>query len=254
MDGLVEYHEWTPSGIFIPIEACCNCNLTQTEKFVFGYISNFDKKSSGCFASNKYLGKLVGVKEQSISNALSKLQEYKYVIIEIEKSSKGTSRRIFINPDYQLIYKPLVNAFYDNKHLEPEALLEILYPTISTIISGYHLNDSVYNKRLLSKDDNLSGSKEPESTAAQCATSAGSSFLQEKPKIKIVRETKPVHSSLLSLSRYTAEAKQLLIFWNSLPEPIKHHLVDAKHVNNKIVIRSLEALDRKLNMGFTLIR
>jgi hypothetical protein len=74
---------------------------------------------------------------------------------------------------------------------------------------------------------------------------------QDKPKIRITRETKPVYSALLSLKGYTPESKQLMIFWNSLSYPIKHHQLDPDHINSKIVTRSLEALDRKLNMGFT---
>ena len=132
----IEQHEQRPGGIGIPGEVAYNCFLTQTEKILFGYLQNLDRTSKHCWASNEYLGKLVGgVVPRVISRALKNLQNYSYITIELIPSRQGTSRVIAINPEYTIIYKPLVNTYFEYANeLEATPLYELLSTMINKIV------------------------------------------------------------------------------------------------------------------------
>jgi hypothetical protein len=115
-------------GIWIPSEVLLNTKLTSTEKLLFGIIANLAKSDTGCFARNQFLAKLMGLKNQSITNGISNLRENGYILVNFVKNSAGFDvRHIYINPTFPMIY---------NKHHDIcTPLLNELYPPITELIT-----------------------------------------------------------------------------------------------------------------------
>ena len=65
------------TGIFIPVEILDNKDLKPIEMFLLAQINALDKGNdgNGCYASNEYLGNLLGVKTNTISIYISHLKE-----------------------------------------------------------------------------------------------------------------------------------------------------------------------------------
>jgi hypothetical protein len=244
----IEKHEQTPVGIGIPVEIACNYDLTQTEKILFGYIQNLSKKSGGCWASNRYLGKIVGVGEQSITNSLRSLQNYMYINIELEKSTRGISRKIFINPNYLTIYKPLVEIFYDNLNLlDAEPFIKKLYRCIKEIMLHHNKNYTIREY----KENSLVTSSKDEGKVETLPIDDNKTI----PKVKINRPSPPPPKTTTltpnefdDLQGYTKEAKGLLTYWNNLSKPIPHHRLDT---HSRTFVKALNNADRYLNKGYS---
>jgi len=226
---LMEKHKSTPSGIGIPVEVFCNYQLTQTEKMLFGYIQNLSKSSKGCWASNKYLGKITGVGEQSITNSLRTLQDYQYIVVELEKSPRGISRHIFINPNYLVIYKPLVEIFYDNlDQLDADPLLEKLCTTIKRIIDPHKKNYDI--KEYIKGDVKDTSSKEDDGS--------------EEPSLeRSIRFTNLRPIRISPYRNFKEEAKELFLYWNGKGKPLTKHLEKSKTFT--VALTSLDILIRR---------
>jgi len=98
--------------IGIPAEVLFHPELSHTEKILFGFLRNLSQSEKGCWASNKWLGGLIGVKGQTITNGIAKLRNWQYILVEYERTSDGRNvRRVFINPDYPRIYRDLVMEY-----------------------------------------------------------------------------------------------------------------------------------------------
>jgi len=101
-------------GIYIPAEVFLNPNLTLSEKMTFGLIKSLSKSSKGCWATNRYLGNLLGCSKNHITKILQKLNENHYIIIKWIKIGPNKQRRIYEATDYMERYKLLVQNFHDN--------------------------------------------------------------------------------------------------------------------------------------------
>lgn len=65
---------WIPKGLYLAED------LSWTEKILLIEIQSLDKgDESGCFASNEYLGKFLGIKGSSAANMISKLKRLGYL-------------------------------------------------------------------------------------------------------------------------------------------------------------------------------
>lgn len=177
-----------PVEFGIPSEVAHNIFLTQTEKVLFGYLRNLSQTSEGCWGSNLYISKILHLKEQSISNALQSLQKYLYIKIKITPTQNGRSRNIFINEEYKILYRPLVETYWNfflkkgefqnisNEQWENFNLDDLLSRIIIKIISDYNknysadynknysvYNNSYYKNRFIFKEDKSSlGASQPE--------------------------------------------------------------------------------------------
>lgn len=82
-------------GIWIPIQIWESNNLSMTEKIVLAEIDSFEK-AQGCFASNNFLGKFLGLTPGRISQIISRLKELNYISIEYiyRDDSKEIEKRI----------------------------------------------------------------------------------------------------------------------------------------------------------------
>lgn len=120
--------------IGIPAEVFFHPELSSTEKLLFGLLRNLSQTSKGCWASNAYLGTLLGIGVQATSNAIAKLKHLHFIIIELQQvDEKNIQRHIFIDPIYPQYYRELIQE--KNNQLDP--LKENLYTPIKKIIGGY---------------------------------------------------------------------------------------------------------------------
>ena len=72
----------------IPTEVMINKEISSTAKIVYGLISSLTNEKGYCWASNKYLGELVGKEERQISNIVSKLCKIGLLNSEVEDNYK----------------------------------------------------------------------------------------------------------------------------------------------------------------------
>ena len=100
--------------ISIPAEILFHPELSHTEKILFGFLRNLSQSEKGCCACNKWLGGLIGVKGQTVSNGITKLKNWEYILVEYKRTPDGRNvRRVSINPDYpRITYKDLVKEYY----------------------------------------------------------------------------------------------------------------------------------------------
>lgn len=130
--------------IGIPAEALFHPDLTTTEKVLFGFLRNLSQSSKGCWATNKYLGKFLGLKKQTISKAVSKLEKLEFIVLVFDEGQSGqTIRRIFINPELNKIYRDLVKSVHDAIENEGDMI---------KIIGGYDKSLSKYVNEDVSDD------------------------------------------------------------------------------------------------------
>ena len=97
----------------IPIEIFSNKELSANEKILYGYLSIFKKQC--CFQSNEALAEMIGVSENTITNALKHLSDLEYIFIEF-LNGNSAKRRIYVildNPKKTkyLISKGLLGGF-----------------------------------------------------------------------------------------------------------------------------------------------
>jgi len=65
-------------GLFVPREVLLNVNLSSTDKLIYAIIQGLDN-ANGCYASNAYIGSIVGVGSESVRQSICKLEENKYI-------------------------------------------------------------------------------------------------------------------------------------------------------------------------------
>jgi len=88
-------------GVWIPGEVAFNPELPYSDKFLFFWINSLDNER-GCFASNDYLGRLMGIKPKSISRSITRLKNLGYIT---QINFDGRKRILKINPDYAKMWR-----------------------------------------------------------------------------------------------------------------------------------------------------
>jgi len=81
-------------GIWIPACIWEDKNLTAIDKILLAEIDSLDMSDGHCFASNEYFSRFLGISVSSVTRSLKKLSERYLIKIDIERSKKGTERRI----------------------------------------------------------------------------------------------------------------------------------------------------------------
>jgi hypothetical protein len=66
------------SGVFIPREVLLDSDLTASAKLIFAIIQSLDN-DKGCFASNEYIGNMLGLSESSVRSSIAELERKHYV-------------------------------------------------------------------------------------------------------------------------------------------------------------------------------
>lgn len=125
-------------SIGIPAELLFHPELTMTERVLFGYLRNLSQSSRGCYASNRWLGQLLQVGPQTISNSIAALKEWGFITVETtqKRGSKEVDRRIFIDDEYPKRYKKMVEMIHDVLN-EEGSLIESDFTRIKKLIGSY---------------------------------------------------------------------------------------------------------------------
>lgn len=71
-------------GIWIPAEIWLHPRLSMTEKVTLAEVDSLDN-GGGCYASNEYLSRFLGVSERTLRSALATLRAEGYITTEMEK-------------------------------------------------------------------------------------------------------------------------------------------------------------------------
>ena len=227
-------------SIGIPGEVLFNSHLTLTDKVLFGFIRNLSKSKSGCWASNRYLGELIGVRPQTISLSVSKLKKYGYITVKFEekKLTKETIRRIYENPEYPKIYENLVKLFHeiyvehkDEAKRDLDTLLSEIKGGIIEIIGGYYLDNN--------KGD-IEGDKERDSLLLLKDKSFNKEESCQKSKTSLSLESS---SSSLRLRKRKSKDPEYQVFlkWQSMGKPLTKH-----KVNSQVTLRGVKEAKKKL--------
>jgi len=88
-------------GVFIPREVLLNESLTSTEKMLYGIIQSLDN-DRGCYASNGYLGRMLGVGQETVRQGISNLEDSKLV----SRSASDSGRTIRTTSTLSLVKAP----------------------------------------------------------------------------------------------------------------------------------------------------
>jgi len=103
----------------LPAEVWMNDELTSTEKLLFGILRNLSQSSRGCWASNRYLANIIGIKHpQTLSSMVMKLRAEGYLIIKyLDIKRRGRveqERRIYVDNGYGDRYRKMVQTKHDD--------------------------------------------------------------------------------------------------------------------------------------------
>ena len=138
-------------AIGIPAEVLFHPKLSNTEKILFGLIRNLAYGEKGCFASNNWLGGLLGVKTQTISNGINHLKEWEVIIVEYTTDREKQTRHIYLNPEYSHIYNEMLTD--EGYKKINRGVLKNLYPSIKNLIAPYKKINSLLKEEEDSKKD-----------------------------------------------------------------------------------------------------
>jgi len=127
-------------GVWLPAEIYLDDRLSWTEKILFVEINSLDGQQ-GCFASNAYFAKFLGVSENRISVSISKLKKLEY----IEQASFNGRKRVlrtkadFVKTKRQTFRKQKGSFLENKKHNNTDSNKD--YKLINEFISKCALAD-----------------------------------------------------------------------------------------------------------------
>jgi CTP-dependent riboflavin kinase len=85
----------------VPFKILEDKDISDSELRLYAIILFFASKEGYCYASNNYLGDMLGIKENSVQRRLWKLERKKYIKRTICKNGQGlTLRKIEINKEF----------------------------------------------------------------------------------------------------------------------------------------------------------
>ncbi|MEE9193526.1 MAG: helix-turn-helix domain-containing protein [Thermodesulfobacteriota bacterium] len=150
--------------IGIPAEVLFNFELTDNQKILFGIIRNLSHSAKGCWASNNYLARCINKKTGTITNAISKLKRYGYIIVETEKlDGGGESRHIFIDKTYPQRYSEFIKKIFkgidDGKVIRPP--LKNLIPPSQNFKTKEDTNNNTVEEKPSTSGSTTSKKKSP---------------------------------------------------------------------------------------------
>ena len=115
--------------------------LTSSEKLFYGEITALSSKTGECWASNSYFSNLYGVKNNTISNWVTKLKDKGYINVRYEMEGKEVKKRIIelrgVFLSGQSIDRGVVNISEQGGHYNEQGG--------QSIGTGWSLNDEENN-------------------------------------------------------------------------------------------------------------
>lgn len=79
------------SGVFIPREVLLDADISASGKIIFAIIQSLDN-DKGCFASNDYIGTMLGLSESSVRASIGDLIKKNYITRFVDESGNRTIR------------------------------------------------------------------------------------------------------------------------------------------------------------------
>ena len=79
------------SGVFIPREVLLDADITASGKIIFAVIQSLDNEK-GCFASNAYIGQMLGLSESSVRASIGDLIKKNYISRVVNECGLRTIR------------------------------------------------------------------------------------------------------------------------------------------------------------------
>lgn len=121
-------------GIWIPKEVLCNKNLGQTEKFLISSIFTLDS-GKGCYATNGYFAKLLGISKDRVSKVINKLTKLCYLSSKIiyKTGAKEIEKRILKVNSQKFMEGLCENTFYPPDENSQEDKKEIYKKIIAAV-------------------------------------------------------------------------------------------------------------------------
>jgi hypothetical protein len=128
------------AGVFIPREVLLDADISASGKIIFAIIQSLDN-DKGCFASNEYIGNMLGLSDSSIRASIGDLLKKNYITRVITETGVRTIRTCttssFANPRQISSDPPPENkrppagklATYSNKDINSE-LKTVLLPCL----------------------------------------------------------------------------------------------------------------------------
>ena len=91
-------------GVWIPKDIWLNDELNWSEKLLLVEIDSLSSGQKGCFATNEYLGKFLGLSKDRISKLITSLKSKGYIETKIyyKKESKQVEKRVITTKGYRL--------------------------------------------------------------------------------------------------------------------------------------------------------
>lgn len=207
--------EFGLAGIGIPAEVLFNPEITNTEKILFGFIQSLSATEKGCWASNEWLAGMMGVSSQTITNGISKLKKYGYIFVRVDKKIDGNfSRTIFINKEYPLIYREMLEEAYKNIY---RGVLKNLYTPIKKFIHPYK-NIYTYNNIYNNIDNNymcdikkLEAENLPEKIKEKSDQNKNKKYIPLARKLsRIIKKTKNIKHPANVIKKWADEIRKLV--------------------------------------------
>lgn len=210
---------WGLPDIGIPSEILFHPELTNTEMILFGILRNLSQSPRGCWATNRFLGKLLRVGPQTISNGVQNLKKWKFILVRFvpDRMTGENERRIYINPEYSRIYRKLSEAGNELQTGNTD-LLEEQYRDIKNLIrppkETYNNEverekDSKYNNFM---DENLSSKPKRTTNLSPSNKSAerSAAFIPiAEMLVDIVRQKKNIQCPPSKLKQWADEIRKL---------------------------------------------
>lgn len=67
------------AGVFVPREIIVNADLSSTDKLIYGLVQSLDNER-GCYASNAYIGEVIGVGAETVRASVARLEELGLIV------------------------------------------------------------------------------------------------------------------------------------------------------------------------------
>lgn len=91
-------HKYPGYTALLPPRVRYDRELCSTSKLLYAEVSAMADVTGFCWATNNYLGRLLGITKTRVSSLLAELEEHGYIMSEVLRDEKGavTERRLFI--------------------------------------------------------------------------------------------------------------------------------------------------------------
>lgn len=107
--------EKLPVFVALETDVLLDKRLTSTEKILYSIICSLANNTTKCcYASNKYICKLINLNKRQLVYCLNKLKELNYIVVEIQN---GNKRKI----------TPTINRFLEFRNLKVQNIQLIDY-------------------------------------------------------------------------------------------------------------------------------